>query len=57
LAGALGGPFEYVAISLLASVFHFDSTKIADIANAITNDPNAESKLKSLELQHIETLN
>lgn len=56
LGGVLGGPLGSVAVSLVASLFHANNSDLQDILDKIKNDPDAELKLKTLELQHQEAL-
>lgn len=54
LATVLGGPAAGVGVSLLASVFGFDSEKTdpEEVLKIIQGDPEAILKMKELELNH-----
>ena len=56
LATVLGSPLAGLAISLLASVFHTDPKDIKALNEAMINDPNADLKIKEVELKHAEVL-
>lgn len=53
IAGALGGPFASTAVSLLESAF---GVKSDSLPQAIQSDPEAQIKLKKLELDHAEAM-
>jgi hypothetical protein len=53
IATAMGSPIAGMIASLLATAFGVEPK---DLANTITNDPNAEFKLKQFELEHTEAL-
>lgn len=56
IAGALGGPFASMAVSLLTSVFGGDPKNPQSIVDKITADVLSPSKLKQLEMDHQEAL-
>ena len=53
IAGAIGGPFSAIAITLLENLF---GVKSDQLPIAIASNPDSEVKLKELELKHGETL-
>lgn len=56
LGSVLGSPLAGIAISLVSSIFHANTNDIKDILDKIKDDPEASLKLKTLELQHQESL-
>lgn len=56
LSSLLGTPLAGIGISLLAKVFGVDGKDIKALNEAMINDPNADLKIKELELKHKEIL-
>lgn len=56
LGTILGSPLAGVGVSLLAALFHCQPKDINSIMAAASADPDADAKLKQLELEHSETL-
>ena|ERR1700761_622277 len=56
LGNVLGTPFIGIGLSLLAKVFGVDAHDIEALTHAISSDPEADVKLKTLQNQHIEML-
>ena len=56
VASALGSPLEGVAVSLLAGAFGVDVKDINGLQAAISADPEAAIKLKTIEYDHADTL-
>lgn len=56
LANALTKPGANLLISLISKLFGINSNSIDDITKAISNDPEANIKLKRLEDEHCEAL-
>lgn len=56
IGAALGGPVGSIGASLLASVFGANPQDPQDLLEKIQADPDAEFKMKQLELQHQDAL-
>jgi hypothetical protein len=56
LGSVLGTPLAGIALSLISSAFGIDPKKLDDLDHAITNDPDAANKLRTIENDHSEML-
>lgn len=56
LGSVLGTPLAGVAISLIANAFGVNPKDISGISSALSADPEAAIKLKTIEFEHAETL-
>lgn len=60
VGAAIGGPFGAAAgaaIPLLASTFDTQTADLKGLVSKIISDPDAESKLKSCEIEHLSWAN
>ncbi len=56
LGSVLGSPAAGIGLSLLASMFHVEPDKAAELLQAIQSDPDSILKLKQIENQHATAL-
>lgn len=52
LGGLLGSPLAGIGIGWIADIFGADKTKVQDILEKVTSDPESVAKLKQIELQY-----
>ena len=56
LGSVLGSPLAGIGISLLSNLFNVDPHQTDKLWQALSNDPDVDSKLKQLEYEHQEAL-
>ncbi len=56
LGSAIGGPAGAFVMTLISKMFGVDSLDTGKLAEAISNDPDYEIKLRQIEAQHIQSV-